>query len=212
MYYQVSKRLLDIILSVVGLIFFFPLCLLCAVAIVIESPGPVLADTPKRVGRRGKLFRLLKFRSMIPNAHHLLHNDPRFKKLLTEYKRSSYKLHEDPRITKFGRIIRKYSVDEIPQLFNVLRGEMSIVGPRPYYPDELEEQQKNYPETQVLVDEVLEAKPGVTGEWQVSGRSEINFDKRIKMDAEYARRKSILYDILIILKTPWAAISGKGAV
>lgn len=149
---------------------------------------------------------------MIPNAHHLLHNDPRFKKLLTEYKRSSYKLHEDPRITKFGRIIRKYSVDEIPQLFNVLRGEMSIVGPRPYYPDELEEQQKNYPETQVLVDEVLEAKPGVTGEWQVSGRSEINFDKRIKMDAEYARRKSILYDILIILKTPWAAISGKGAV
>jgi len=212
MFYRATKRFIDIFLSIFGLIFFLPLCLFCTVAIVLESPGPVLADTPKRVGRKGKLFRLLKFRSMIPNAHHLLHNDPRFKKLLTEYKKSSYKLHEDPRITQFGRFIRKYSIDEIPQLFNVLRGEMSVVGPRPYYPDELEEQQKKYPETQALVDEVLEVKPGVTGEWQVSGRSEINFDKRIKMDAEYARKKSILYDILILLKTPGAMISGKGAV
>ena len=87
-----------------------------------------------------------------------------------------------------------------------------MVGPRPYYPDEIEEQQKRYPHTKELVKEVLSVKPGITGEWQVSGRSEINFDKRIAMDAEYARRKSLIFDIIIILKTPWAMISGKGAV
>jgi len=111
-----------------------------------------------------------------------------------------------------GKIIRRYSIDEIPQFINVLKGEMSIVGPRAYYPDELVEQQKRYPHTEKLVKEVLSVKPGITGFWQVSGRSEINFDKRIEMDAYYARKKSLLFDILIILKTPWAMISGKGAV
>jgi len=149
---------------------------------------------------------------MIPNAHQLLHTDPRFKKLLEEYKKSSFKLHDDPRITHVGKFIRKHSIDETPQFFNVLRGEMSLVGPRAYYPFELEEQQKKYPQTKELVREVLEVKPGITGPWQVSGRSEINFDKRIEMDAKYARRRSIVYDLIILIKTPMAMITGKGAV
>jgi len=212
MFYQTVKRLMDIAGSLVGMIVFLPIALVTAIAIEIESPGPLFADTPKRVGEGGKLFRILKFRSMIPNAHTLLHADPRFKKLLQEYKKSSYKLHNDPRVTKVGRFIRKHSIDEIPQLFNVLVGDMSLVGPRPYYPFELEEQQEKYPQTRELVKEVLMVKPGITGQWQVSGRSEINFDKRIEMDALYARKSSVLYDILILLKSPLAMISGKGAV
>lgn len=212
MLYEITKRIIDVVGSIFCLIVFTPICVATAIAIEIESPGPVLADTPKRVGKNGKEFRLLKFRSMIPNAHNLLHTDPRFKKLLEEYKKSSYKLHDDPRVTKVGKFIRKHSIDEVPQFLNVLKGDMSLVGPRAYYPFELAEQQKKYLHTQKLVEEVLKVKPGVTGEWQVSGRSEINFDKRIEMDARYARKKSIFYDIIILAKTPGAMITGKGAV
>lgn len=212
MFYDFIKRTIDIIGALVAIVLFLPIAITTAIAIEIESPGPLLADTPKRVGKNGKKFRLLKFRSMVPNAHNLLHTDPKFKKLLEEYKKSSYKLHNDPRVTKVGKFIRKHSIDEIPQFINVLKGEMSLVGPRAYYPFELDEQQKKYPETRGLVKEVLKVKPGITGQWQVSGRSEINFDKRIIMDATYARKRSIFYDILIILKTPWAMISGQGAV
>lgn len=212
MFYNIAKRIIDIIGSIVGLIIFAPLCLITIVAIELDSPGPVLADTPKRVGKDGKEFKFLKFRSMIPNAHQLLQTDPRFKKLLEEYKKSSYKLHDDPRVTRAGKFIRKHSIDEIPQFFNVIKGEMSLVGPRAYYPFELEEQQNKYPQTKELVKEVLEVKPGITGLWQVSGRSEINFDKRIEMDAEYARRRSIIYDLIILIKTPLAMVTGKGAV
>ncbi len=212
MIYQISKRSIDIIGSLFLIIFFSPILLLTAIAIKLTSSGPVLADTPKRVGMKGRLFYPYKFRSMILNAHKLLRTDARFKKLYEEYKRSSFKLREDPRITKVGGFIRKHSIDEIPQLVNVLKGEMSIVGPRPYYPDELDQQQKRYPQTKKLVKEVLSVRPGITGFWQVSGRSEVNFDKRIEMDAFYARKGSIFFDILILLKTPWAMISGKGAV
>jgi lipopolysaccharide/colanic/teichoic acid biosynthesis glycosyltransferase len=140
--------------------------------------------------------------------------DPRFKELYEQYKKSSYKvaIDKDPRITSIGKFIRRYSIDEMPQLLNVLRGEMSIVGPRAYYPDELDNQQDKYPHTRDLVKEVLRAKPGITGYWQVSGRNQVNFDQRIEMDAYYARKKSILFDILIMLKTPWAMVSGRGAI
>lgn len=212
MFYEPLKRLMDIASAIILGIVFLPVCILTAIAIKLESPGPILADTPGRIGKNGKIFKLYKFRSMIVGAHDLLRKDSKFKKLYEEYKKSSYKLHEDPRWTRVGKFIRKYSIDEIPQLVNILRGEMSLVGPRPYYPDELEEQQKKYPETKELVREVLSVKPGITGEWQVSGRSAINFDERIAMDARYARRKSLIFDIMIIMKTPWAMISGKGAV
>jgi lipopolysaccharide/colanic/teichoic acid biosynthesis glycosyltransferase len=119
-----------------------------AIAIKLDSKGPVFADVPERVGQGGKKFKMYKFRSMIQNAHVLLRTDRRFKELYEEYKKSSYKLRNDPRITKVGKFIRKHSLDEIPQLFNVLKGEMSLVGPRAYYPDELENQQKEHPNTQ----------------------------------------------------------------
>lgn len=212
MEYDKSKRFIDVTLSLILLVIFSPVILITAAAIRLTSPGPVLADTPKRVGKKGQLFYPYKFRSMIVNAHNLLTTDPKFRKLYEEYKSSSYKLHKDPRVTPVGRFIRKHSIDEIPQLLNVLKGEMSIVGPRPYYPDELKEQQKKYPHTGKLVREVLSVKPGITGIWQVSGRSEVNFDRRIALDAEYARGRSAWIDLRILFKTPWAMISGKGAV
>lgn len=212
MFYDLTKRMLDIVGSTLGLILLSPILLLVAVAIKLDSFGPVLADTPMRVGESGKLFKMYKFRSMIANAHRLLRTDPRFKKLYEKYKKSSYKLTQDPRITTVGKFTRKYSLDELPQLLNVLKGEMSLVGPRAYYPDELSEQQKNYPEAREFVRVILSGKPGITGVWQVSGRSEINFDERVKMDAFYVQRRSVLYDLWIILKTIPAVLSGRGAV
>jgi lipopolysaccharide/colanic/teichoic acid biosynthesis glycosyltransferase len=167
---------------------------------------------PERVGQNGKKFRMYKFRSMIINAHNLLRTDPQFKNLFEEYKRESYKLKKDPRITKMGKYIRKHSIDELPQLINVLRGEMSIVGPRAYYPDELENQQKKYVQTKKLVSKVLSVRPGITGLWQVSGRSEVNFDKRIAIDAKYVDTMSLWNDLVIIAKTPLIMLTGKGAV
>jgi lipopolysaccharide/colanic/teichoic acid biosynthesis glycosyltransferase len=115
-------------------------------------------------------------------------------------------------VTRVGKFIRKYSIDEFPQFLNILIGEMSLVGPRAYYPYELEEQQKNYPQSQKYVKVILSGKPGLTGVWQVTGRSEINFDKRVKMDAGYVIKKSICYDFLLMLKTIPAVITGRGAV
>lgn len=212
MMYSALKRMIDIAGGFLLLVFFAPVCMITAFAIILDTPGPVLADTPPRVGKGGKFFKLFKFRSMVLRAHEKLRNDPRLAKLYSEYKRNSYKLREDPRVTTVGRFIRKHSLDEIPQLMNVLKGDMSLVGPRPYYPDELADQQKKYPHTQELVKIVLSAKPGITGMWQVSGRSEVNFDKRIKMDADYVKKRSLFLDILILLKSPWAMISGRGAV
>jgi lipopolysaccharide/colanic/teichoic acid biosynthesis glycosyltransferase len=213
MNYQLSKRLLDILLATTLLVLFSPIIVVTAILIKVTSKGPVLADTPKRVGKDGASFYPYKFRSMIVNAYELLRTDPRFKKAFEEQQTAgNYKIKNDPRVTPLGKIIRKYSIDEVPQFFNVLKGEMSVVGPRPYYPEELEAQQEKYPHTKKLVSEVLSVKPGITGFWQVSGRSDVTFDKRIEMDAYYARKKSLLLDILILLKTPWAMISGKGAV
>lgn len=212
MSYDLLKRMVDIFGAItIGLIF-LPIIVVCGVIIKLTSPGPILADTPLRSGKDGKPFRLYKFRSMIANAHELLTADPSFKKIYEEYKKSGYKLKEDPRVTVFGRFIRKHSLDEFPQLVNVLRGDMSLVGPRPYYPDELEAQQIRFPKTKVLVREMQKVRPGITGLWQVSGRSDINFEKRMALDAKYAREKSLWLDLSILFKSPWAMISGKGAV
>lgn len=210
--YEFLKRLIDIVSSLILLIIFSPIILAVALAIKLDSKGPVFADTPQRVGAKGNLFKMYKFRSMIENAHEILRDNPKYLKLFNVYKKESYKLKNDPRITRVGKFIRKHSLDEIPQFINVLKGEMSLVGPRAYYPDELQNQQRKYPETRELVKIVLSIKPGITGFWQVSGRSEINFDKRIKMDADYIKKRSIWYDLSIIAKTPWAMIAGKGAV
>jgi len=212
MLYGTAKRLLDLIVAIVILVVFSPFFLIIPILIKFDSPGPVFADIPMRVGKGRKLFRMYKFRSMIINAHKLLKTDPKFRKLHQQYKKNSYKLKKDPRITSIGHFLRRFSLDELPQIFNVLKGEMSIVGPRAYYPDEIKAQQEVYPQTQKHVKELLRVKPGITGFWQVTGRSEVNFDKRVKMDAEYANCQSIWQDLIIILKTPWAMISGKGAL
>lgn len=211
--YDLVKRLIDITGALGLLILFSPIFIFSAIAIKLTSRGPVFADTPKRVGKDGKLFYTYKFRTMIPNAYNLLRTDPRYKKAFKEQQESGkYKIVNDPRITPIGKLLRKHSVDEIPQLLNVLKGEMSIVGPRPYYEEELVKQQKVFPGTEAMVKEVLKIRPGITGYWQVSGRSEVVFDKRIEMDAYYAKKKSLFLDFLILLKTPWVMLSGKGAL
>lgn len=209
MFYNFIKRLMDISGAMVGLILFAPLLIAVAAAIQLNSKGPVMADTPMRVGKNGKLFKMFKFRSMVIGAQDLLEKNP---ELLKEYKKNSYKLHNDPRVTSVGRFLRKFSIDEFPQFLNILVGEMSLVGPRAYYPFELEEQQKNYPKSRDFVKIILSSKPGLTGVWQVSGRSKINFDKRVEMDAQYVQRRSVLYDIYLIAKTVPAVLFGRGAI
>ncbi|OGM13541.1 hypothetical protein A3A76_03545 [Candidatus Woesebacteria bacterium RIFCSPLOWO2_01_FULL_39_23] len=217
MYYEFIKRTIDVIGSIFLIILFSPVMLLTSVVILVTSPGPIFVEKTnshmRRLGKNGKIFRLYKFRSMMVKADVLEKTDPRFKSVYIEKRtKGNYKVMNDPRVTKVGRFIRKHSIDEMPQLFNVIKGEMSIVGPRAYLPDELREQQKRFPGTEKHFKDVLSVKPGITGYWQVTGRSDVNFDKRIEMDAYYARKRSIIFDILILLKTPWAMISGKGAV
>lgn len=210
--YLTAKRVIDLIGAITIGIIFLPFLLFIALLIKLYDGGPILADIPPRVGKGGKRFHLYKFRSMIEDAHNILREDPKYAALYEKYKRNSYKLpvDEDPRITPIGRFIRKHSLDEFPQLFNVLKGEMSLVGPRAYYLDELEAQPKKFPHVKDLIDDVLSVKPGITGLWQVSGRNEIDFDERMKLDACYANKKSLLLDLWILLKTPWVVITGKG--
>ncbi|MFZ6035044.1 MAG: sugar transferase [Patescibacteria group bacterium] len=212
LYQNFLKRAIDILAASFLFLLFFPVSLVTAIMIKLDSDGSILADVPERIGENGKKFKMYKFRSMITNAHFLLRTDPRFKQLLAEYKKSSYKLKNDPRVTKIGKFIRKHSIDELPQIINVFKGEMSLVGPRAYYPDELDNQLKKYPHTKKLVKKVLSVKPGITGLWQVTGRSEINFDKRIAIDAKYVDNMSFFEDMKIIFRTPLVMLTGKGAV
>lgn len=212
MYKNYIKRLFDIIIALFLLVLFSPIMIITAILIKLDSKGPIFADVPERIGQSGKKFRMYKFRSMIINAHFILRKDPKYKKLYEEYKRESYKLVNDPRVTRIGKFIRKHSIDEIPQLINVLKGEMSIVGPRATYDDELEGQQKRYPHIKNLVHKVLLVKPGITGLWQVTGRSEINFDKKMELDAQYVDDISFWLDLSIMIRTPLVMITGQGAI
>ncbi|MDQ3098501.1 MAG: sugar transferase [bacterium] len=215
-FYLTVKRCMDVFGALLALIIFSPVMIIVAIIIKLDSPGPIFF-MPTRVGRGGKLFKMVKFRSMrmyqidgqVVHAHEVLQKD---QALLDEYKKNSYKLMNDPRVTKIGRFIRKFSLDELPQFFNILHGEMSLVGPRAYLPNELIEQQEIYPDTKPLLKTLLLAKPGLSGKWQVSGRSEINFDIRIRMDAEYVQMRSIWYDIKILFLTIPALLTGRGAV
>jgi lipopolysaccharide/colanic/teichoic acid biosynthesis glycosyltransferase len=208
-YYEVVKRIVDLCGSIVGIIVFSPIMIGISIYIMLVSPGPVFADIPLRIGRDGKLFKMYKFRSMIPNAHQYLLDHP---ELYEEYVHNNYKLTNDPRWLRGAKAMRKYSLDELPQFLNVFRGEMSLVGPRAYYPFELERQQKVHPQAVPYVKKLLTVKPGITGPWQVGGRSELNFVERVKIDADYADNRSIINDLKIIIKTPLAMMSGRGAV
>lgn len=211
-YKKYVKRAIDVVGSIICIIIFLPLMLVASVWIKVVSPkGPVLADIPHRVGKDKQPFKFYKFRSMYPNAHELLKKDP---ELYAKYVKNNYKLHtdEDPRLIKGGAFLRKSSLDEFPQFFNVLKGEMSLVGYRAYYFDEMEEQLKRFPEANKYINKVMEVKPGITGLWQVSGRSDIGFVDRVKLDAKYAENVSFVYDMMIILKTPYVVLTGKGAI
>lgn len=204
MFYQLAKRFIDIISALVLAIVFLPVWILIPILIKLDSPGPIIYKH-KRIGKNGKEFWLYKFRTMVPEADDILFKkDPH---LLAEFKAGDWKLAQDPRITTLGRIMRSVTIDEFPQTLNILKGEMSLVGPRAYLKKELISQQKKYPQTQALIQDILTVKPGVTGPWQTSGRNVIPFDKRAQMDADYARRKSLLKDLWIILKTPRAMFS-----
>jgi exopolysaccharide production protein ExoY len=199
------KRGFDILFSLLCLCLGAPLFLLIALFIFITSPGKVIYSH-ERIGRGGKIFRCYKFRSMYPDA------DERLKKILMAYPHlkeeweKNYKLKNDPRITPFGSFLRKSSLDELPQFWNVLKGDLSIVGPRPVVKDEMT---KYY---HVKAYKILSIRPGLTGIWQVSGRSDVpSYDRRIEMDEYYVNNHSFLLDIKLIAKTIPAMLFSKGA-
>ena len=204
MTYEQQKRILDIVVALGLLIGFLPFWIIVPVLIFFDSGWPVIF-THTRVGKDGKPVKIYKFRSMVRDADAILHK--KNKELLAQFKAGDWKLENDPRITRLGKVIRALTIDEFPQLINVLRGEMSMVGPRAYVKKELDEQSAKYPETKKLIAEILSVKPGITGPWQVSGRNDIPFAQRAKMDAEYSRQRSLWNDILILTRTPRAMIS-----
>lgn len=205
-YIPAVKRALDIAVALILGVIFLPVWIIVPLLIVLTSPGPIIYRH-KRVGKDGKPFSMYKFRSMVIDADDILHNQN--KNLLKKFKKLDWKLEakDDPRITPLGRVLRALTIDEFPQIYNVLIGDMSMVGPRAYLSRELDEQVKKYPGTAKLMYTVLKAKPGITGLWQVSGRNEVTFDKRVGLDAQYVTTRSLLNDLKILWKTPQAMIS-----
>lgn len=217
------KRAIDIIGSVLLLVLFSPVMLITALLVYKTSKNSIVAKYPqkghhdnlidniffrqKRVGQ-GKEFNMYKFHSM-----YITDNDKFLKteypKLWEKYKANDWKLsaNEDPRITPIGKFLRSTSIDEMPQFINVLKGEMSLVGPRAYRDQELHEYAQKYPQTKRYIDIIRTAKPGITGLWQVSGRNDLPFEKRAKMDADYIENRSLRQEIAIIFKTPMAMFS-----
>jgi exopolysaccharide biosynthesis polyprenyl glycosylphosphotransferase len=206
-----AKRFLDVAGSALALVAFLPLFVVIAVAIKVTSKGPILFRQ-KRVGQYGHPFQILKFRSMSSDNNHAIHQEF-VKGLITGgletnhsgQRKSVYKITNDPRVTAVGRFIRRTSLDELPQFFNVLKGEMSLVGPRPPIPYEVECYEIWHKRRLVMV------KPGITGLWQVEGRSRTTFDEMVRLDLRYARTWSIWMDFRIMLATPRAMVSGNGA-
>jgi len=192
------KRLLDATLSIAALPLVLPLATLCAVAIAVESPGPVVF-TQLRTGRDGERFRMFKFRTMVPNAEKLKAS----LRHLNVLPPPDFKIPNDPRITRVGRFLRRTSLDELPQLINVMRGDMSLVGPRP-----TSFEPRTYDPWHT---ERLEVVPGLTGLWQVRGRHSMTFDERLRLDIEYIHNRSLLLDLRILWWTGVAVFKGKGA-
>lgn len=206
-FFDFFKRTLDILSSIFLIIVFSPVFLITAILIKKTSSGSVFFKQ-KRVTCNKKEFWMYKFRSMYigDNDKRLKENYP---KLWKKYKDSGWKLSmaEDPRITPIGKVIRSLSIDEFPQLVNVLKGDMSLVGPRAYREEELKEYAKTYPNTKKHIRNIRSVKPGITGLWQTSGRNNLNFEQRARLDSFYISNKSIRQEIKIILKTPFAMFS-----
>jgi lipopolysaccharide/colanic/teichoic acid biosynthesis glycosyltransferase len=202
--YEAGKRTLDLIVASVLIIIFLPIWLIVPILIKLDSKGPIIFKH-RRVGRGGREFDMYKFRSMIDNAHEYLHNSN--PELLLRFKAADWKLKDDPRITRLGKILRSITIDEFPQLINVIKGDMSMVGPRAYMKQEIDEQVKKYPQTKAYLKKIFSIKPGITGPWQTSGRNEVPFTKRTRLDAKYAAQKSLALDLKILFKTPQAMLS-----
>lgn len=206
-FFKFFKRSVDIFGSVFLIIIFFPVMVVTAILVKLSSEGPVIFKQ-KRVGKNSKPFYMYKFRSM-----YIGDNDKRLKEnypeLWKKYKDSGWKLpmDEDPRITPIGKKIRSLTIDEFPQLFNVLSGKMSLIGPRAYREEELQEYEKKYPKTIKYIKDIRSAKPGITGLWQTSGRNDLTFEQRAKLDSDYIKNHSILQEIKIIFKTPISMLS-----
>ena len=201
---NVVKTAFDYILTLVGAVFISPLLVYIAYRIKKEDPGPVFfAHT--RIGKNGKPFPCYKFRSMVVNSQEMLQKYLAENPAAREEWERDFKLKDDPRVTPIGKFLRSTSLDELPQIFNVLRGEMSLVGPRPVIQEELD---KYYGETAKLYCTV---KPGITGLWQVSGRSDIGYDERVALDATYIKYRSMWGDIVILWKTIGVVLMKKGA-
>jgi lipopolysaccharide/colanic/teichoic acid biosynthesis glycosyltransferase len=198
--YRLVKRVIDLLLVILALPVILPIILLCALLIKLESPGGPVLFWQQRTGKDGRRFGMLKFRTMVPNAEALKHE----LRHLNELQWPDFKITNDPRVTRIGRWLRKSSLDELPQIFNVLRGEMSIVGPRPT---------SFSPETYQLWQTArLDVIPGLTGLWQIVGRGSMEFDERVALDIAYIERQSISLDLFIMLRTITAVLRRDGAV
>ena len=188
--YEKIKRVLDILLSIIFLIITFPIIILISIIVTIQFKHlPIYKQ--KRIGKNGKSFYIYKFQTMVDDSKNIFDN---FSNELKMKYYKNYKLENDPRVTKFGSILRRFSLDELPQLINVLKGEMSLVGPRPVVKEELKKYGKN-------IDKLLSVTPGMTGFWQVNGHNSLTYNQRIKLDMFYIDNISFKLDVLIIIKT-----------
>jgi len=199
---RLAKRAFDVVFTLVALIFVLPVGLVIAAAIMLDSPGPVFFRHT-RVGRGRRLFRLWKFRSMVMDADAILERWLRDPAHAREWA-LTHKLRNDPRVTRVGRFLRKTSLDELPQFWNVLRGDMSVIGPRPI----VSEEATRYGEAFSLYTQV---SPGLTGLWQVSGRNDVRYARRVDLDCRYIREWTPWLDLKILLKTVMVVVRGKGA-
>jgi lipopolysaccharide/colanic/teichoic acid biosynthesis glycosyltransferase len=206
MFYDLAKRAIDLTASTILIILFLPIWIIVPILIRLDSDGPILYFQ-KRVGRYGRPFKIFKFRTMINNAEEYWKEHP---DLYEKFKQGSWKLtlDEDPRVTRLGKILRQTSIDEFPQVFNIFLGSMSLVGPRPMRQIEINDALKRFgSDLQTDIDLSLTAKPGLTGIWQVSGRNDVPWDRRVRLDAKYAAARYLIDDLKIIVKTPLAMIS-----
>jgi exopolysaccharide production protein ExoY len=201
-YSDALQRCLDVTIALTGLLVLWPVMVIAAVLVFLSSPGPIFYSHP-RFGREGKIFGCLKFRTMKCNSDNLLHALLNSSPALNAEWQVARKLRKDPRTTAVTRFLRRYSIDELPQIFNVLRGEMSIVGPRPLATDEVHYYGGRFPI-------YCSMRPGITGLWTVSGRNDVTFFRRVELDCEYAQMRSLRSDIWIIFRTVPVVFRGTG--
>ena len=198
--YRAFKRIVDIILGCIGLVLLSPVFLILAICIKIDSKGPVIF-AHKRIGKNGKEFNMYKFRSMYENAEEMIEN---FNEEQKREWQENFKLENDPRITKVGKFLRKTSLDELPQIVNIIKGDLSIIGPRPIVDEELEKYGENK-------EKFLSITPGLTGYWQANGRSNTTYEERMQMELYYIDNQSLLLDIKIFFKTIVSVLKKEGA-